>query len=203
MCSFHALLCVLAAYPELAAWNPSISGLDAPNTPIQALQLQFSLGYLLADTVYMVVFTPNDYLFLGHHALAGLYLFACLHHHAGAISALLIFFMGEITGPLFSAFSISKELRHDSPLAARMFALLSPVFTVAFVLVRSVISPIVIGWFLHALCFKSAGIPFAWRVFMGILVVAGMAGSQLWSFKLIRGFLKARRRDAQAGKKKN
>lgn len=123
-------MCVLAAYPELAAWMSSTQvDLDSPNSPQQALQLHFSLGYVLADTVYMFIFTPNDYLFLAHHALAGLYLVAAMVHGAGAISAILVFFLGEITGPLFSAFSIAKELRHDVPFAAKIFTWISPAFT--------------------------------------------------------------------------
>lgn len=191
----HAIICVLAAYPELVAWMSSSLDLDSPNTPQQALQLQFSLGYVLADTVYMFIFTPNDYLFLAHHALAGLYLVAAMAHGAGAISAILVFFLGEITGPLFSAFSIAKELRHDVLLAAKIFTWISPAFTVAFILVRSLVSPIIIGWYLRKLLFESAAIPFYWRIFMGSLVLAGLAGSQLWSYKLLRGFMKSWRRD--------
>jgi len=121
------MVCVAAAFPELRSWD-SLK-LDLPNTPLQSLQLQFSLAYLIADTGYMLAFTPTDYLFLAHHALAGLYLYAVLALRRGAISALLIFFLGEVTSPLLNAFTVSKELKEEKSWAARMFAVASPMFT--------------------------------------------------------------------------
>ena len=185
------MVCVLSGYVELQNWGPL--HLDIPNTPVQSLQLQFSMGYLIADTLYFLLFAPNDLLFLGHHALSGLYLFSSLKLGLGGISAIFVFFMGEITSPLFNIFSVAKELKHDHPLAARVLEYTSPIFTFSFVLVRSIISPVLIGWFLYTLWFQSPRIPAPWRIFMGILVAIGLAGSQLWSYKLIAGFRKVRR----------
>lgn len=199
--SVHCIVCLLAGFVELRNWAPL--HLDAANSPIQAVQLQFSLAYLIADTLYFLLFAPNDLLFLGHHALAGLYLVASLKLGVGGISAIFVFFMGEITSPLFNIFSVAKELKHDHPIAARVLEYVSPLFTISFVLVRSIISPVLIGWFLYALWFQSPGIPTPWRIFMGSLVAAGLAGSQLWSYKLIAGFRKVRaaRKAAKEAKK--
>lgn len=52
-----------------------------------------------------------------------------LHMGRGAISSCLMFFMGEVTSPILNAFTISRELRHRSKLAFRVFAVASPAFT--------------------------------------------------------------------------
>jgi len=126
-CSIHGILCVAAAIPELHGWRSF--ALDLPNSDMQSLQLQFSLAYLIADFVYIAAFDPSDFLFLAHHILAGLYLVAVLHLRVGAISAIFVFFMGELTSPMLNVFTISKELRHDASWAARVFAYASPIFT--------------------------------------------------------------------------
>lgn len=197
----HAALCLAVGYTELRAWasHPTLAfHLDVPNTPLQSLLLQFSLAYLAADTLYFLAFSPGDALFLGHHALAGAYLVASLANSVGGISAIFVFFVGEVTSPLFNVFNVAKELRGDHPAAAAALDLVSPVFTFSFVLVRSVISPVLIGWFLYVLGVQSPGIPGPWRAGMVASVALGLAGSQVWSYKLIMGWRK--RRAAKKGK---
>ena len=195
-CSFHALVCLLSGYHELHQWvsHPNFSfQLDGRNTPMQSALLQYSLSYLIADSFYYLLFESSNYLFMAHHILAGTYLFACLRLGVGGISAIFVFFVGEITSPLFNIFNVAKELKNDHPLAARILEYVSPVFTFSFVVVRSLISPVLIGWFLYVLWFRSVGIPTGWRVVMGICVALGLAGSQIWSYKLIRGWRKRTR----------
>lgn len=72
----------------------------------------------------------------------------------------------------------------------------------AFVVTRTLISPPIMGWFLYTLWFRSPGIPGAWSAFMGALVTLGMAGSQVWSYKLVRGWAKARRKAQHAATRK-
>jgi hypothetical protein len=107
--------------------------------------------------------------------------------------------MGEITTPLFNVFSVAKTLKEDHNIASKVFTLVSPVFTFSFVLVRSVISPVLIGLFLKKLIFESPAIPAPYNVFMASLVTCGMVGSQIWSYKLFKGYMKAR---AGAGRRK-
>ena len=195
----HAAACIFAGWHELSTWRSKEPlQLDAPNTPIQNLQLQFSLAYLFADTFYFLAFDPNDLFFIAHHALAGAYLFGCLKLNVGGISAIFVFFMGEITTPLFNIFSVAKSLRQDHPFAGKVLNAVSPFFTASFILVRSIISPVLIGWFLHTLYFSSPRIPAPWRAFMCGLVTAGMAGSQVWSYKLFIGYRKERSKMAAA-----
>lgn len=65
---------------------------------------------------------------------------------------------------------------------------------VSFVLVRSVISVPLIYWYMKQMLVDSHAIPFPWRLFMVSLVGLGMAGSQIWSYKLVRGCLRSRRK---------
>ncbi len=53
----------------------------------------------------------------------------CLKHGHSAISCILMFWMGEITSPLLNAFTFSRELRHVSKGAQKVFVLVSPLFT--------------------------------------------------------------------------
>ncbi|OPL10227.1 MAG: hypothetical protein AVO34_11640 [Firmicutes bacterium ML8_F2] len=183
---------------ELSKWKQPLN-LDDTNTPIQALQLNFSLAYLLVDILYYALFDSGDWFFMAHHLLSILYLGASLHLGVGGISAIFVFFMGEITSPLFNVFSVAKTLKQDHVFASKVLNLVSPVFTFSFVLVRSVISPVLIGFFLKKLLFESPAIPAPYSVFMAFLVTCGMMGSQVWSYKLVKGYRKAR---AGAGRRK-
>lgn len=41
---------------------------------MQTSLAQFSLAYMLSDTLYYVIpFTPTDFMFLVHHSISGLY----------------------------------------------------------------------------------------------------------------------------------
>lgn len=198
MSSLHAMTCIFAGYAELSNWEQPLN-LDDTNTPIQSLQLNFSLAYLLADILYFLLFDPSDWFFLAHHLLSVLYLGASLHLGVGGISAIFVFFMGEVTTPLYNIFSVAKTLKEDYAIASNILNLVSPFFTFSFVLVRSVISPVLIGYFLKNLLFESPAIPAPYRVFMASLVTCGMVGSQVWSYKLVKGYRKAR---AGAGHRK-
>lgn len=52
-----------------------------------------------------------------------------LLHGVSAIGCILMFWMGEITSPLFNTFTISRELRHLSKAAFQIFSLAGPLFT--------------------------------------------------------------------------
>lgn len=130
-----------------------------------------------------------------------------------------------------------RELRHHSKAANRVFVLLSPVFTAAFVGVRSVVGPPIVAYFVYSLLRRATLLPHAWRVTMASCVSLGMLASQvrpawgcgawagpharmrmhaglpdpvcppasilvrgpaqLWSYKLLRGFLRQHRRGSQ------
>lgn len=197
-CSVSMLHCVIilsAGYLELQPWfTEKKFDLDMPNTPIQCLQLQFSLAYMIVDTLSTFAFEPLNFstiLFHAHHVLAGLYLYTVLYLQKGAISCIFVFFMGEVTSIAFNTFNISKTLRHDSPVCNDIFKFISPIFTFSFVAVRSVISVPLILFFLYKLYFDTAGIALVpWKLIMGSTVILGMIGSQIWSYKLVKGYKK-------------
>lgn len=196
MSSVHGLLSALGGYEQLLAWRTFKP--DAPNTYPQKLLNEFSLAYMLADSfLFLLPWTPDDVVFIVHHILSGTYLVGCLLNGHGAIGCIMMFFMGEVTSPIFNAFSISKELRHHSKAAFRVFNFMSPIFTIAFIGVRSIIAPPIVAWFVYKLWFSSTLLPAAWRAAMGSCIVLGMTASQLWSYKLLRGWSKQHRRGAQ------
>lgn len=196
MSSVHSLLSALGGYEQLKQWEGF--QLDMPNTQPQKLLNEFSLAYMIADFFFFLLpFTPTDFVFIVHHIIASIYLVGCLLTGHGAISCILMFFLGEVTSPVFNVFSIAKELRHHSKTAFRVFVYTSPLFTVAFVGVRSVIAPPIIAWFVYSMWFRSTLISLGWRIVMGSCVTLGMLASQLWSFKLLRGYSKQQRRARQ------
>lgn len=197
MSSFHGAACISYGYHELFHW-PQLH-LDLPNSPSQVLLAQFSLAYLLADYVlYILPVTPGDMIFTVHHAISAVYLVSSMKVEHGLISGILMFYMGEITSPLLNVFTVSRELRHRSTIAARVFKYTGPAFTAAFLLVRSVIAPPLVAWFVWTLWFRATLIPLSYRVPMGLCVSLGILGSQAWSFKLVQGILHKRRKAKEA-----
>lgn len=102
-----------------------------------------------------------------------------LVHGAGAISCVLMFWMGDITEPLWATFIISRELRHSSKVAYRVYTYVSPVFTAAFLLVRSVLGPPMVAWLVYTLWFRTSAVPLTWRISMGACLSIGIIGSQV------------------------
>lgn len=125
-CSVHGLCCILAGYSILGQWGDR--KLDHANTELQNQMVQFSFAYLASDTVNAILF-DWDVLFLAHHALSLLYLYAVLQLQVGAVSAVFVFFLGEITSPVFNAFNVLRELKKDYTWAYSWFHVVSPIFT--------------------------------------------------------------------------
>ncbi|KAL4853196.1 TLC domain-containing protein [Chlorella vulgaris] len=192
----HGSLVALGGYEQLLNW-PSFQ-VDMRNTLQQKLLNEFSLGYMVADMLFFLLpFTPDDVVFMIHHSISAIYLVGCLLNGHGAIGCIMMFFLGEVTSPVFNVFSVSKELRHRYKAAQVVFDYTSPLFTVAFVGVRSIISPPVVAWFVFTVWFRAKLIPTPWRIVMGSCVALGMVASQIWSYRLLRGYLKRRRRVGQ------
>lgn len=75
-----------------------------------------------------------------------------------------------------------------------------PFCAVAFVTTRSIVAPPLVAWFLFTIWFASPTLPPAYSSVLGSCVFIGMVGSQLWSYKLLRGWLRAQRKQRQFGK---
>ena len=108
-----------------------------------------------------------------------------LYTGLGAISSSIMFFLGEITSPLLNAITVAGVLRHTSKLFQQTYRYLSPLFSVAFVVTRTLLGVPMVGWFLYTLIARSPGIPLGWRVPMAACVSTGILGSQLWTAKLL------------------
>ncbi len=112
----------------------------------------------------------------------------------GGSSTAFVFFIGEVTSPAFNTFTVLNEIRREYqyPWAHRLFKVVSPVFTFSFILVRTVISIPLVVWYSTRLVWYSPAIPAAYRAGMLALVAAGLGGSQIWSYRLYRGWQRAR-----------
>lgn len=125
-CSIHGLCCILAGCSILSQWDDR--KLDHVNSELQNQVVQFSFAYLASDTLNAIFF-DWDVLFLAHHVLSLLYLYAVLQLQVGAVSAVFVFFLGEITSPIFNSFTVLRELKKDYKWASPWFHFVSPIFT--------------------------------------------------------------------------
>jgi hypothetical protein len=164
--------------------------LDHMNTVLETHMMQFSLAYLLFDTVFSI----SDPLFLVHHILSVSYLVSVLRLGVGGVSTVFVFFIGEVTSPVFNSFTVLNEMRREYEFgwALKLFGVISPIFTWSFIVVRSFVSIPLVAWYSRRLLLDSHAIPLSYRLGMMSLVLAGLAGSQVWSWKLYLGWRRKR-----------
>jgi hypothetical protein len=187
----HGLFCILVGIEVLFLGRfVEDKRLDHVNSVLETYMMQFSLAYLLFDTVFSI----TEPLFLAHHFLSISYLISVLRLGVGGSSTVFVFFIGEVTSPVFNSFTVLNEIRREYryPWARRLFRLVSPVFTFSFILVRTFISIPLVAWYSKRLLFDSPAIPLAYRMGMQALVTAGLGGSQVWSWRLYRGWVRSR-----------
>ena len=108
---------------------------------------------------------------------------------------MFVFFIGEVTSPVFNSFTVLNEIRREYrfPWALKLFKVVSPLFTFSFIFVRTFVSVPLVAWYAHKLLVDSPAIPLIYRVGMLALVIAGLAGSQVWSWRLWAGWRRSRR----------
>jgi hypothetical protein len=193
VCSLvHGLFCILVGIEVLFRGRfVHDRRLDHINTVLETYMMQFSLAYLLFDTIFSIA----DPLFLIHHVLSISYLVSVLRLGVGGVSTVFVFFIGEVTSPVFNSFTVLNEIRREYkyPWALRLFRVISPVFTFSFILVRTFVSVPLVTWYARRLLLDSHAIPLTYRLGMLTLVVLGLAGSQVWSWKLYAGWRRKRR----------
>lgn len=103
--ALHGVVCIVGGVEILFYghfWHDR--KLDHANTELQNQMMRYSLAYLLFDTIFSI----TDPLFLAHHILSILYLIAVLQIQTGATSATFVFFLGEVTSPIFNSFAALK-----------------------------------------------------------------------------------------------
>lgn len=64
--------------------------------------------------MFLIPFTPGDYLFVGHHLMTFGYMLSSLVINRGGLSCLILMVLGECTSLFQNSWLISRELRHES-----------------------------------------------------------------------------------------
>lgn len=167
------------------------------NSKFQEMILEYSIAYFLADLLHYLVFYPTDILFIAHH-LATLYVFlTCrfiVHHGAATLIGLLV--LAEITSPFQNIWSLARYRRIDTPMAAKLYEKLSPVFYMLYSLVRGILGPLFV--YKMGLAFasgKADGVisrPM-WMSWM-VVIVSAILVSILWVMNLWVDLFRERQR---------
>ncbi|KAL0027117.1 hypothetical protein WJX79_007020 [Trebouxia sp. C0005] len=184
----HGIVTNIIAGAQLVSQYPF--SLDAQNTSSVNFVMQLSAAYMIVDFfLFLLPFTPNDFLFVGHHMMTTGYMMSSLYIGRGGLSCLVLMVLGESTSLFQNSWLISRELRRESRAAMSCFKVLSPIYTYVFLLVRSIVAPPVIAWFCVHLQ-SAQKLPIGCRVTWAALAAVTTAGSQIWSYKLWKGLKK-------------
>ena len=170
------------------------------NTSWQSFVVGVQLGFTLVDCVYLYLHWEGDKLYAMHHVFVILYEGSVVWLGRGAYSVLAFIFFAEVTSPVQQVWFISRRLKKGRPGTERVFNLTSPVYTVLYLLVRSVVGPPILGYITYRAA-QDSTLPPAVRAIWVTSFVTGYLGSQAWSLMLAKGFLKhlAKRRAARKG----
>jgi len=72
-------------------------------------------AYMIIDfSMFLLPFTPNDFLFVGHHLMTIGYMMSSLYINRGGLSCLILMVLGESTSLFQNSWLISRELRRES-----------------------------------------------------------------------------------------
>ena len=72
-------------------------------------------AYMAVDFfMFLIPFTPGDYLFVGHHIMTFGYMVSSLVINRGGLSCLILMVLGESTSLFQNSWLISRELRRQS-----------------------------------------------------------------------------------------
>ena len=64
--------------------------------------------------MFLLPFTPGDYLFVGHHFMTAAYMIMSLQVNRGGLSCLILMLLGESTSLFQNSWLIARELRRDN-----------------------------------------------------------------------------------------
>ena len=75
-------------------------------------------AYMTTDfLLFLIPFTPTDFLFIAHHLMTIVYMMSALHLNRGGLSCLILMVLGESTSLFQNSWLISRELRHEHPVS--------------------------------------------------------------------------------------
>lgn len=81
----------------------------------QSLAANHMQAYMLVDMfMFLLPFTPGDYLFVGHHIMTAAYMLMSLQMSRGGLSCLILMALGESTSLFQNSWLIARELRRDN-----------------------------------------------------------------------------------------
>jgi len=128
-----------------------------------------------------------DFMFLGHHVATTLYMTSTRILEAGHMSAMMCMLLGESTNPLHNAFYVAQFAQPldccNGPFSQQMFQFIGIAFSGMYVLVRTLIGPVVCAHMTYDLWkngYIRSGIP---RWLLGVwsfLIWAVIIGSIPW-----------------------
>ncbi len=82
--------------------------------------------------MFLLPFTPNDFLFVGHHLMTTGYMMSSLYIGRGGLSCLILMVLGESTSLFQNSWLISRELRRESKVSIIYLTCCAVVVAVSF-----------------------------------------------------------------------
>jgi hypothetical protein len=144
--------------------------------PSELACMAFSFGFFVQDFIYMLV-KEWDHVFVLHHILVMLFLISSrLSGRAGRVCVAGLA-MGEITNPLQNGFWAVRALGME-----RAQAVVLPLFTIAYGVVRLVLSPYV-SWLIIRECLATRNVV---NYMFSVLGLCLNGGSAIWAWGLAR-----------------
>ncbi|KAJ6811329.1 TLC domain-containing protein-like [Iris pallida] len=159
-----------------------VRGFAFPNSDFQNLVLDYSVAYFTIDLLHLILIR-GDPLFIAHH-VATLFVFVTCRYVAahGAFALLVLLVLAEVTSFCQNVWTLAGARKADSPVAANVYKLVSPLFYSMYTLMRVFAGP----WFFYKMsAFYLSGkandvIP-KWIAISWIVVVGGaISVSILW-----------------------
>eukprot|EP00191_Tetraselmis_sp_GSL018_P014122 CAMPEP_0177589800 /NCGR_PEP_ID=MMETSP0419_2-20121207/7024_1 /TAXON_ID=582737 /ORGANISM="Tetraselmis sp., Strain GSL018" /LENGTH=179 /DNA_ID=CAMNT_0019080233 /DNA_START=419 /DNA_END=958 /DNA_ORIENTATION=+ len=157
--------------------------------------LQFSTAYFIADTLFYMLpwIFHTDALFILHHIATSGYMLWSLQIGRGAISSLMLMFLGEITGvffnPWLAARDWKKATKGRSKAANIVFEVFTYPYSLLFVFVRGVVAPFVL-LSMSVQLLRSPHLDAPTRYVWTAIIAASYILSLTWVKKLAVGFAK-------------
>jgi len=160
----HCTTVVLMTHEELRTRGWSVFGalgdgfdLSGENSPTGTAAILWCTGYMVADTIYMLIWARHETLFLLHHTATLLYMLSCLAVGRGDLSTCLCIYLGEVTNPINNSYAISNVLHSEGLISARPNFAAACALASSFVFVRILYAPIGVCWVIFVHLFLRPG----------------------------------------------
>ena len=182
--TFHATLAVYFSWDCMLSEGLYLPA-DEINSAYQDWIIEFSLGYFIYDFVYILLAEP-DILFIFHHSFSLITWWSSRYIlHSGGMSVLIALGYAETTAPLFTLWWVSKRAHWD-----RIFAIVSPLFTVSFTIVRCIVLPYKSREMLPVFLYGARYMPYTWSFIWFMIFGLAILGGMVWTKQLVRGLIK-------------